>query len=62
MQEDFNQLVQTLSEIIPALPFRFGFLACPPWIALVLTFKTFVLGRVRAYTELKPLPLDIVVD
>lgn len=52
-QEDFNQLVQTLTEITPTLPFRFAFLACPPRPGLVLRVQVDKSGQVHSTADKK---------
>jgi ATP-dependent DNA helicase RecG len=52
-QEDFNQHVQTLTEITPTLPFHFSFLACPSRPGLVLHVQVDKSGQVHSTAEKK---------
>jgi ATP-dependent DNA helicase RecG len=52
-QEDFNEQIQTLTEITPTLPFRFSFLACPPRMGLVLHVQVDKSAQVHSTAEKK---------
>jgi ATP-dependent DNA helicase RecG len=50
-QEDFNALIQCLVDIVPTLPFRFQFLACPSRPGLVLQVQIDKSGQVHCSAD-----------
>lgn len=50
-QEDFNPHIQSLTEITPTLPVRYGFLACPTRPGLVLHVSVEKSGQVHSTAD-----------